>query len=320
MKKILITRNVPESSLTELRKEFEITVPEDVFSADELKKMIPDYEAIHAVSTPIPRELIELGTKLEAIGNNGVGYDNIDWQYATERGIAVINTPVNVMEPTSELAIALMLAITRGVVMFDRDLRETKVCPKTIFFDRDMCCFGKTLGVVGFGRIGKATAKKAKALGMDIIYYDEFRASPEVEAEIGARYMSFDEVLHNADVVTSHCPYLESTHHMFNKEAFAKMKDGAYLVNCTRGAIVCEADLVDALKSGKLRGAGLDVFEFEPKVGDELANLPNVVITPHVGTNTTEVRLKMLAEALNGVATYLRGERPANLANPSILG
>ncbi len=320
MKKILITRKLPESSVAELRKEFEITMPEDTFSQEEIKKLIPDYEAVLAVSLPIPHDIIEAGVKLEAIGNNGVGYDNIDWKYATERGIAVINTPVNVMEPTSELAIALMLAITRGVVMFDKDLRETKDCPKMIFFDRDMCCFGKTLGVVGFGRIGKSVAKKAKALGMNIVYYDEYRAAPEVEAEIGATYMSFDEVLACADVITIHCPYLDSTHHMFNKDTFAKMKDGAYLVNCARGAIVCEADLVEALKSGKLRGAGLDVFEFEPKVGAELASLPNVVLTPHVGTNTTEVRLKMIAEALGGIATYLRGERPVNIANPSILG
>ncbi len=322
MKKILITQWVPNECLEPYQGEFSITCPKEEntsFTYDEVKAMVADYDALFVIINKGDKAMIDAGKNLKVIANFGVGYDNIDWRYATEIGLPVVNTPTTVTEPTAELAITIMLSVMRGTNRMDAELRETKMC-KLVAFSKDVTsAFGKTVGIAGFGRIGKALCKKAQGLGMNVIYYDPFRASPETEKEYGVTYMELDDMLKSADVVSLHLPFTEETRHLINKDKLALMKDSAYLINAARGPIVKEADLVEALKTGVIKGAGIDVFEFEPAVGAELCALDNVVITPHIGTLAYDVRVNMAKEALNGITGVLRGEVPYNVVNKEVI-
>ena len=325
MKKLLITRWIPESVLEKYRPYFdEIICPKEeeaVFSDEEIRKAIPDCIALYTVGGyRCGKDLIDLGKNLKVIGNFGVGYDNIDDKYATEKGIFVVNTPNAVMQPTAEFTVALIMAIARGVVMYDKPLRESKFCTKVggMFFDRDMMLYGKTLGVLGFGRIGRAVAQKCQGLGMNVIFYDPFPPTPEVQKQLNAKSMTFDEVVQRADVVTCHMPYTPENHRIINKDVFKKMKKTAYFVNAARGAVMNEVELAQALKEGEIRGAAIDVFEFEPKVTEELASLENVVITPHVASCVKEARINMANETLTGITELLSGKRPHNVVNPEL--
>ena len=203
--------------------------------------------------------------------------------------------------------------------MYDRELRQTRVCRPAMFFDRDMFLYGKTIGILGYGRIGQAMARRAKGIGMKVMYYDPFRKAAEVEAELDAKYASFEEVLKTADVVSCHMPYTPENHHIMNLEAFRMMKRTAYFVNAARGPIMCEADLVTALKTGLIKGAATDVFEKEPGVSAELAEIENVVITPHIGSNVLEARENMVHEALDGIVAVLNNSPCHNIVNRELL-
>lgn len=322
MKKILLTRNIPQEAISEVEKNYEITMPDqekDIFTKEEVMEMIPDYDGLLSINEyPIPREILEKSDSLRVVGNGGAGYNHIDVDAATERGVGVVNTPISVQAPTAELTMALILAITRGIVMYNNELKETKHCRKDMFFERDMPLEGKTLGVIGMGNIGKKVSERAKAFGMNICYYDKFRLSEELEEQYQAKYLSLEELLTCSDVVTIHVPYFKENHHLINAENIKLMKPTAYLVNAARGPIVEERALLDALKEKTIRGAALDVFEFEPEISDEMAEMENIVVTPHVGTNIKEVRVNMLKEALRGMAQVLEGECPANLVNKSV--
>lgn len=322
MKKLLITGWVPEEILKDFRDIFQITVPgEDKvnFTIEEVESRIPEFDALFTISAfPLKKELIDRAVNLRAVANLGVGYDNIDWQYCTEKGIYVVNTPTTVTEPTAELAFAIMVAAAKGVLMYDRELRQTLKCQPEMFFDRDILLYGKTIGIMGYGRIGQAMGRKAQGIGMKVMYYDPFRKTAEEEKQLGAVYGTFEEVLAAADVISCHMPYTEENHHIFNLDAFRRMKPTAYFVNAARGPVMCEADLVTALKEKSIRGAATDVFEFEPGVSKALAELDNVVITPHIGSNVLEARKNMVEEALNGVYEILEGRRPANVVNPQL--
>lgn len=324
MKKILITGWVPDSCLAPYQGEFEFTLPKKdapILTQDQIAGMIGDHDAFFIVDddNTARKELLDKGKRLKAVANLGVGYNNIDWKYATEIRLAVVNTPTAVTEATAEMAVALLLSAMRGVARFDREIRRG-VWTSPVFPEREDDVFGKTLGIVGFGRIGKRVCRKAQGLGMKVVYYDPFRSSAEVEKEYGVDYLDFDQLLKTSDCVTLHMPYTPEIHHLFNADAFAKMKDGAYFLNAARGQIMDEKALAAALKSGKLKGAGLDVFEDEPNVGKELLALENVCFTPHAGSGTMGARVNMCAEALRGIAGVLRGEIPSNVVNPEVLG
>ena len=281
--------------------------------------MIADYDAMFTIlAFPFQQTLIEKAKKMQVVANYGVGYDNIDVECCTAHHIFVVNTPTTVTEPTAELAVAIMMAITKGVVMYDKELRQTRHMRTSMFFDRDMLLFGKTMGILGFGRIGQAVARRAQGLGMNVIYYDPFPQTAEREAELGVRHVSFDELLAEADVVSCHAPYTPENHHLMDLAAFKKMKKTAYFINAARGPIMSEHDLVTALKTGEIRGAATDVYEFEPNVSEELAEIENVVITPHIGSNVMEARKNMVDEALDGVCAILRGERCQNVVNRTL--
>lgn len=318
MKKLVLSHNIPVEYYSDYVQDKEVVVPKEpltCWTKEEAKEAVKDADIFICYHDfKMDKELIDSAKKLSIIGNVGSGYDNVDWAYAKEKGIHVLNAPGSLMDSTSEMTIALMMSVCRGVVQYDRELRRDLVMARQLFFDRDMVLYNKTLGVIGMGRIGTMVARKAHGLGMKIIYSNQFEIAPEVAAELGgAEYMTAEEVLAKADVVTLHVPLMPSTHHFIDAEKLALMKKSAYLINASRGPVVEEKALIEALKNHTIKGAALDVHEFEPNINPEIAALDNVVITPHCCTNVTEVRVEMIHELLNGVNAVLRGEKPYNL-------
>lgn len=318
MKKLVLSHNIPEEYYIDYVKDMQVAVPKEpltCWTKEEAKEVIKDADIFVCYHDfKMDQELIDCGEKLAIIGNVGSGYDNVNWQYAKEKGIHVLNAPRSLIDATSEMTIALMMSICRGVVQYDRELRRDLVMTRQLFFYRDMVLYGKTLGVIGMGRIGYRVAQKAAGLGMKIIYSNEFELSKELtDALGGAEYVSNEELLSRADVVTIHIPLIPATRHFIDAEKLALMKESAYLINAARGPIVEEKALIDALKNHRIKGAAIDVQEFEPNVNPELAALDNIVMTPHCCTNIAEVRVAMIHELLEGVRTLLNGEKPYNL-------
>ena len=321
MTKILISEWVHQACLTLYEQDFEFTLPtreKRAFSYDEVYNMIENYDGYLILDNDGDKKLMDKAKNLKVIANFGVGYNNIDWKYATSIGLPVVNTPTTVTEATAEHAVALIISAMRGVVRYDREVRQG-IWNSPNFSDIDCEVYGRTLGIMGFGRIGKRVCRKAQGLGMNVIYYDKFRASEEVEKEYNVTYMDFEEVIKNSDCITLHMPYIPENHHLFNADVFKQMKKSAYLINAARGPIVNELDLAEALKSGEIKGAGLDVFEDEPNVSKELLVLDNVVLTPHIASCTLKARLGMANEALAGITSILKGEKPKNVVNPEVL-
>ena len=321
MNKLLLTYHMPEESLSEFRNQIEFVYPDAetmTWDLDTIKAHLPECQAFLAIGHKIDRAFLEEFPNLKAVANMGVGYDNIDWKTATEKGVAVINTPNSVIQPTSELTIAIMLNMLRNIYGYEKTLRETLTVKTPLFPQGLNMAYGKMLGIIGFGRIGKAVAAKAKGLGMKIIYSDVIRASEEIEQNLDANYVSFDALIQTSDIISLHCPYSPENHHMFGAVQFRQMKNSAYLVNAARGPIVEEAALVDAIKKGEIAGAAIDVYEFEPKVGAELAALDHVALSPHIGTSSYDARINMTKEAVSGLISCLNGVKPHNVVNPSV--
>ena len=324
MAKILATGWVPEDIIGPYREKFdEVLVPsreKGNFTQKEVWDVINNYDVLFTISAfKFQKDLIDHATNIKVVCNLGVGYDNIDAAYCTEKKIAVINTPHAVCQPTAEYTIALIMATMRGVLLYDREVRETHRTASICFFDRDIMLYGKTIGILGCGRIGREVARKAHGLGMNVIYYDPFRQEA-FEQEIGAKYCTFDEVIETADVVSCHMPYTKENHHIINKDVFARMKKTAYFVNVARGPIMNERDLIDACRNHVIRGAATDVYENEPVICDEITKLDNIVLSPHIGSNVYEARRGMAEEAMDGSLAVLAGEKPHNIVNPQVLG
>ena len=316
--KVLLTHRIPTEGMDLPESDFQITVPEEKhFSTGELHRMLPEYDALIPVfGFPIDRSLIEKGDKLKIIANFGVGYNNIDVAAATERGIMVTNTPQTVIEPTAELAFSLLLAVTRRIAELDHKLKNKEPVKWEVMANLGHTLEGKTLGIIGMGNIGKSFALKARAFGMNILYQSRNRLSLTDEKTYDARYASLDELIRSSDVISLHTPLTGETHHLLDDEAFKKMKQGSFIINTARGAVIHEEALLRHLQNGHLGGAGLDVFEFEPKINEGLLKLDNVVVVPHIGTANYETRKSMGEEAALNVAEYFRGHRPPNLVNP----
>ena len=322
MQKILISEWVPAQCLVPYEGKVSFTLPsaeKHAFSYEELLEQIPDYDGCLILDNDGDRRLLDAGKKLKVIANFGVGYDNIDWNYANQIGLPVVNTPTQVTEATAEHTATLIISAMRGIARYDREVRAG-IWKSPNFSDCDTQVEGATLGILGFGRIGKRVCRKMHGFGMNVVYYDKFRASEEVEKEFGVTYMDFDQVLQIADCVTLHMPYIPENHHLFSTETFRKMKPNAYFVNCARGKIVDEAALAAALRDKVIKGAALDVFEDEPNVNPELLKLDNVTLTPHIASLTMKARLGMCGEALAGITGVLQGEKPYNVVNPQTLG
>jgi glyoxylate reductase len=251
------------------------------------------------------------GAQLRCVANVAVGYDNIDLAAAAERGVIVTNTPGVLTDATADLAVALMLAVTRRLAEGERLLRARTPWSWHMFFMLGTGLQDKTLGVIGLGAIGRAVARRARAFGMDVVYASRRRAPEELERELGgARYLSLNGLLTTAHVVTLHCPLTPDTHHLIDASRLRLMRPQAYLVNTARGPIVDEGALVDALRDGVIAGAALDVFEHEPDVHPGLLELDNVVLAPHLGSATTETRTAMAMLAARNAIAVLRGGPP----------
>ncbi len=294
--KVLVTRRVPQECLDLLMPHFELehydkgtAIPRKL-----LLKSVKDKDGLLCLLTDkIDPELLAAAPKLKAVSTFSVGYDHIDVPACAARGVAVTNTPGVLTESTADFAWTLLMAAARRVVEGDAYMRggKYKGWDPLMLLGSDV--FGKTLGVVGFGRIGQAMAKRASGFSMKILYYDTRRAAPEVEKALNASFVPLEELLRESDYVSVHTVLDEGTRHLLDDRAFGLMKKSAYLINAARGPIVDEKALVRALKTGKIRGAGLDVYEWEPKMAPGLAACRNAVLAPHLASATLETRVKM---------------------------
>ncbi|HWF40207.1 MAG TPA: D-glycerate dehydrogenase [Candidatus Acidoferrales bacterium] len=286
----------------------------------ELLKRAADCEALVCVITErVDEELLAAAPKLRIVATVSVGYDHIDVAACMRRGIVVTNTPGVLDDTTADLSWALLMAVARRVVEGDAWVRFGTWNG----WDLDQLVggdvHGKTLGIIGFGRIGQRMARRALGFDMRVFYASRRRAPTEVENALRAELVSMDRLLAESDFVSLHVPLLSETRHLINTASFSKMKRTAYLINTTRGPVVDEAALVEALKAGQIAGAGLDVYEHEPKVHPGLLPLKNVVLTPHVGSASVETRTKMAVMAAENVAALFAGKRPMNALNPEVI-
>lgn len=256
------------------------------------------------------------GPQLRAVCNVAVGYDNIDVPVAANRDVIVTNTPGVLTDATADLAMALILMVTRRLSEGERKIRAQETWSWHMFFMLGTDIRGKTLGIVGLGEIGRATARRARAFGMDVIYSGRNRAPLEVETELDARQVPIEELLATADVVSLHCPLSAHTRHLINAERLAAMKPTSYLINTARGPIIDESALAAALRDGTIAGAALDVFEHEPAVENELLLLDNAVLVPHLGSATIETRTAMGVLAAKNAVAIASGQPPLTPVSP----
>lgn len=305
-KKILITYNLPREGFAELTEHFELIFPKnDSFSKTEVLERVAECDALLSMfNFVIDKEIIDAGKNLKIISNFGVGFNNVDFEYARHKGVMVTNTPDPVVEPTAEMAFALMLATARRVAECDRKLRDAASGLKWgVMENLGVGLYGKTLGIVGLGRIGKSIARRAEAFGMKVVYHNR------KETEAGnAKYCStLDELLYVSDFVSLNVPLTDETRHLIDADALKKMKPSAILINTARGPVVDEPALADALKNRTIRAAGLDVFENEPSVCPQLLALDNVVLAPHNGTATIDARIEMSRFAARNIVNFFDG-------------
>jgi glyoxylate reductase len=321
--KIVVTRRIPEPAVEILREAGDVWVsPDDrPLETQELHAAVEGADiAVTLLHDKVDDAFLDAaGDRLKAVCNVAVGFDNIDVPAATKRGVLVTNTPAVLTEATADLAMTLILAVTRRIGEGERLIRAREPWSWHMFMLLGMGLQGKTLGVVGMGAIGQALARRAKAFGMEIVYSDARQAPAEVEQELGARRVELDDLLRAADVVSIHAPLMDETRHLINADTLGLMKKSAYLVNSARGPIVDEAALVDALKAGEIAGAGLDVYENEPETHPGLLDLDNVVLLPHLGSATIETRTAMGVLAAENAVAVLKGEPPKTPVNPEVL-
>lgn len=310
-KKILSGHNFHREPFQVLNEQFDVTYPPSgYFKKDQILDIIADYEVfIPNFSFYTDREIIDKAKNLRLIANFGVGYNNIDVEYAARKGIIVTNTPNSVLEPTAELCFGLIHAIARRIGFYNNKLRTPEGISWGLYDNPGVAIYGKTLGIFGFGRIGQAIARRAVACGMTIIYHNRRPVAKEMEEKYNARYVSFDELLSQSDFISINAPATPETFHIIDEAAIDKMKSNAVLINTSRGSTVDELALIKALKNNRIFGAGLDVYETEPRINPEFLELDNVVLTPHAGTQTIEGRYDMQREVAENIINFYAGKQ-----------
>lgn len=310
-KRVLVTYNMFRAGYAELIEKYDVTFPpegRESFTYDEVLEMIEDYDVLQSMfNFKVDEALITKGKRLKLISNYAVGFDNIDVACATRLGIQVTNTPHSVTEPTADQAMGLIYAVTRRIAEMDRRIRIKGNVHVGLLENLGHSLYGKTLGIIGMGRIGCALARRAMAAGMKIVYTKRNRMSDEEEQKYNAVYMSKEELLQCADIVSVNAPYTPETFHIIGEAEFELMKPSAILINTARGPLVDEKALVTALKEGKIWGAGLDVFENGDYPSDELAMLDNAVLNPHLGTQTIETRNEMAFVVSQNIINFFEG-------------
>lgn len=323
-KRIFVTRALPESAITLLKSRFDVEVwteetPPPKSLLIEKVKVVDGLCCL--LTDKIDREIIDAARgQLKGISQVAVGYDNIDVRAATEKGIYVTNTPGVLTETTADFAFALLMATARRVAEASRYVRSGRwKIPWGLMMLLGQDVWGKTIGIIGMGRIGSAVARRAKGMDMRILYYDIHRRE-EVEKSLGAEYVDLETLLRESDFVTIHVPLLSSTYHLINEERLRMMKRTACLINTSRGPVVDEKALYKALKEGWIWAAGLDVWEREPTDPDNpLLTLENVTAAPHIASASHETRNKMAIMAVENLTAILGGREPPNLVNKEVL-
>jgi len=315
--KVFVTRHLPGNAVGRLAEGCRVEVnPEDrPLERAELLSGVSRADAVICLLTDrIDEEVLAAAETVKIFANYAVGYNNIDVDAAARRGILVTNTPDVLDDTTADFAWALLMAVARRVVEADGFVRENRFqgWSPTLFLGKDIT--GRTLGILGAGRIGRAVAERAAGFGMRILYHD-LHSHSDLERETGAVQVGKDELLEQADFVSVHVPLTEDTRHMIGSRELARMKRSAVLINTSRGPTVDEQALVEALKEGEIWGAGLDVFEDEPQVHPGLLHLPNVVLAPHIASASGATREKMAAMAVDNVMAVMEGRKPRNLVN-----
>jgi len=318
MIKLLVTDELSEEGLEMLRRGGQVQV--DVrpnIPHDELLKILGDYDALVIRSgTKVTADVIEAGKNLKVVGRAGVGVDNVDVKAATRRGILVMNTPSANIISAAEHTMAMMLSLARNIVWADASLKRGE-WKRSKFTGIELN--GKTLGIVGIGRVGGEVAKRAKSFQMKLIGYDPY-IPPEVAVKLGVRLMPLEQVIEEADIITIHAALTPSTHHLISKELIAKMKPNAMVLNVARGELIDEEALYQALKDKRIAGAALDVFEKEPPTGSKLLTLDNAVLTPHLGASTKEAQEKVSVEMAEAVKAFLLDKKITNAVNAPVRG
>ncbi|HEY5609621.1 MAG TPA: D-glycerate dehydrogenase [Thermoanaerobaculia bacterium] len=309
--RVVITAELPSIAAEILGREFEVIQhsAETIRTEDEMITLLSEADgAITLLTDPLTRRVLSSNPNLRVIGNYAVGVNNIDLSAARELGIVVTNTPDVLTDATADLTMALILATTRRLIEGDRMMREKRYIMWQPLLLLGTTIRGKRLGIIGMGRIGKAVAARAQVFEMEVVYHS-WTPHPEGR-EAGAAWVSFRELLRTSDVISVHTPLTDATRHLINADAISFMKREAVIINTARGAVVDEKALADALERGRIRAAGLDVYENEPEVEPRLLAMPNVVLLPHIGSNTIEARREMARLAATDVTRVLRGETP----------
>ncbi len=306
MKKVLITYKLNPEIAKVLDGKVEYVLPsKSNFKREEVLDMIADFDVlVPNFSFYTDKEIMDKGSKLELISNFGVGYNNIDVNYAKQKGIAVTNIPHSVTEPTAEFAFALLLAAGRRIGYYDRKIRAPKGLSWGLYAEAGLPIFGKSLGIIGMGRIGQALARRAVASGMTIVYHNRNRLESSIEEKYNAKYVSLETLLRESDYISLNAPSTEETKRMIGKKELEMMKSSAIFINTARGNMVDELALAHALKEKQIWAAGLDVFENEPIVSPELLELDNVVLAPHAATKTLEARDEMGLEMIQNILGF----------------
>lgn len=313
MKKVLVTYDMFREGFKELEGKYDVVFPEGRdFTYEEVWERIPEFDVLCSMfDFPVNKELLDRAGKLELVSNYAVGYNNIDVAYALQKGITVTNTPNPVTDPTADIALALMLDTARRVTECDRKLRTLGDKMKIgVLENLGFPLTGKTLGIIGMGRIGKALCKRARACGMEVIYHNRRQLCIEEETKWNVTYVSMDELLAQSDFISLNAPYTPETHHLIGENELMRMKKTAILINTARGPLIDEHALIRALKEGIIYGVGLDMFEFDNRPLPGLLELDNVVLTPHIGTQTLETRIEMAETVCRNVIGFYEGIYP----------
>ena len=322
--KVIVTRRLPDAVELRLKELFdtELNPSDTAFSADQLADAVHRADVlVSTVTDQVDGQVLsKAGDQFKMIAQFGAGVDNIDVQTATDRGITVTNTPGVLTDDTADVTMALILAVPRrlheGIELMEAGKFDGWA--PTWMMGRRLA--GKRLGIIGMGRIGQAVARRAKAFGLQIHYHNRKKVSRLIEEELDATYWdSLDQMLSRMDIVSVNCPHTPATFHLLNARRLELMKRDAFIVNTARGEVIDEAALAEALKGGKLAGAGLDVFEREPAVNPDLVGLPNVILLPHMGSATVEGRNEMGEKVIINIKAFADGHRPPDRVIPAIL-
>ena len=310
--RIIVAGRIPDAGLDVLRPHGNVWgwKHDEPIEINELYERIAGADAVLTLlTTKIDRGFLEAaGPQLKVVSNVAVGYNNIDVAECRAHGVIATNTPGVLTDATADIAMALILMSTRRLGEGERIVRSGKPWQWGMFMLLGSAIQGRRLGIIGMGAIGQALARRARAFGMSVAYSNRSAVSPEIEVELDAERLDLDELLGTSDVVSINCPYSADTHHLIGPEQFEQMRSSAFLVNTARGPIVDEAALVRALRSGEIAGAGLDVYEHEPRLAPGLADLDNVVLIPHLGSATIETRAAMATLAARNTVAVLSGQ------------